>query len=66
MNYQEKKKKYDEIVLLWKIKLNTIKVVISKSLIDSYISKDEFVSVKNMLREYNEVKEEIKNLKTSA
>ena len=31
----------------------------------SSISHDEFVSVKNVLREYNEIKEEIKNPKTS-
>ena len=32
---------------------------------DSYIRHNEFVSVNNMLREYNEMKEEIKNLNTS-
>ena len=31
--------------------LNTIDVVISRTLIDSYISHDEFVSVNNVLRE---------------
>ena len=51
--------------MLGKDKLNAIEVIISKSLIDSYISHDEFVSVNNVLREYNEVKEEIKNLETS-
>ena len=51
--------------MLGKDKLNAIEVIISKSLIDSYISHDEFVSVNNVLRENNEVKEEIKNLKTS-
>ena len=35
--------------------------MISKALIDSYINYDEFVSVINVLREYNEMKEEIKN-----
>ena len=35
------------VVLLAKDKLSTIKVLTSKSLIDSYISHDEFVSVKN-------------------
>ena len=53
----KKKKKHDKIALLWKDKLNTIEVRISKSLIDScIISHDEFVSVKNVLREYNEMK----------
>ena len=47
--------------MLAKTKLNSIKVLISKTLIDSYIKYDEFVSVNNVLREYNEMKEEIKN-----
>ena len=47
-------------MLLGKDKLNTIEVLISKALIDSYISHDEFVSVNNVLREYYEMKKEIK------
>ena len=47
-------------MLFRKDKLNTIEVLISKALIDSYISHDEFVSVNNVLREYYEMKEEIK------
>ena len=43
-------------MLLGKDKLNTIKVLISKTLTDSCISYDEFVSVNNVLREYNERK----------
>ena len=50
-------------MLLAKVKLNIIEVVISKALISSYINYDEFVSVNNVLREYNEMKEEIKNPK---
>ena len=45
--------------------LDTIKVLISKALINLYISHDQFVSVNNMLREYYEMKEEIKNPETS-
>ena len=51
---------HDEIVLLGKAKLNTIKILISKSIIDSYISHDEFISVDSVLREYNQMKQEIK------
>ena len=51
---KKKKKKHDKIVLLGKDKLNIIEVLISKTLIDSYIGHDEFVSVSNKLREYNE------------
>ena len=53
---KKKKKKHDKIVLLEKKKLNAIEVIISKALIDSYVSHDEFVSVNNVLREY-EMKE---------
>ena len=61
---KKKKKKHDKIVLLGKAKLNTIEVLISKSLIDSYISHDKFVSVNYVLREFNEMKGEIKNPET--
>ena len=50
-------------MLLEKTKLNTIEVLISKALIDSYINHDKIVSVNNVLREYNEMKDEIKYLK---
>ena len=62
---KKKKKKHDKVVLLGKDKLNTIKVLISKALIDSYISHGDFVSVNNMLIEYYEMKEGIKNPETS-
>ena len=39
--------------MLGKDKLNTIEVLISKALTDSYISHVEFVSVNNVLTEYN-------------
>ena len=58
---KKKNKKQDEIVLLEKAKSNAIEIVISKSLIDVFISHDEFVSVDNVLREYNEMKKEEKS-----
>ena len=58
------KKKHDKIVLLAKSKLNSMKVLISKAFIDSNISHDEFVLMNNVLNEYDEMKEQIKNLKT--
>ena len=45
-----KKKKHDKIVLLAKSKLNSIEVLISKALIDSVISHDEFVLINNVLK----------------
>ena len=58
---RKRKRKHDKLVLLGKSKLNTIEVLISQTLIDSYISHDEFVSVNNVLREYYEMQEEIKH-----
>ena len=44
---------------LAKSKLNKIEVLAPNSLIDSVISHDEFVLINNVLKEYNEMKEEI-------
>ena len=46
-------------------KLNRIEILISRALINSYISHEEFVSVNNMLREYDDMKEKFKTLMTS-
>ena len=48
-------------MLLAKTKSNTIEVVISKALSDTYSNHDELVLVDNVLREYNKMKEKIKN-----
>ena len=58
---KKKKQKHDKIVLLGKAKLNTVEVLISKTLINSNIIHDIFVSVNNVLKEYDDMKEEIKN-----
>ena len=50
-------------MLLAKTKLDT--TLISKALIDSHSNYNEFFSVNNVLREYNEVEEEIKNPKNA-
>ena len=54
------KKKHDKIVLLAKLKLNSVEVVISKALIDSNINLDKFVLINDVLREFFDLKEEIK------
>ena len=59
---KKKKKNHDKVVFLAKAKLNSIEVLNSKTLIDSVISHDEFLLINNFLKEFNEVKEEIKNL----
>ena len=43
--------------MLAKSKLSSIEVLISKALIDSVISDDEFVLINNALNEYDEMKE---------
>ena len=48
---KKKEKKHDKIVLLAK----------SKALTDSNISHDEFVLINNVLKEFYDMKEEIKN-----
>ena len=44
--------------MLAKSKLNSIEVLISNTI------HDEFVSINNVLKEYDDMKEEIKNLNT--
>ena len=50
--------------MLAKSRLNMIEVVIFKALIDSNVSLNEFILINNMLKEYEDMKEEIKNLRT--
>ena len=47
---KKKKKKDDKTVFLAKSKLNKLEVLISKALIDSVISHDEFVFINNVLK----------------
>ena len=56
----KRKKKHDKVVLLAVTKLNSIEVLISRALIDSYNSHDEFVLANNVLKEHDDMKEEIK------
>ena len=48
-----------------KLQVLTIEVLISKALINTFISHDKFFSVNDVLQEYNEMEEEIKNPGTS-
>ena len=47
--------------MLPKSKLNRIDILISKALIDSGISHDKFTLINNMLKEFYDTEEEIKN-----
>ena len=60
----KKKKKHDKIVLLRKSKLNSLDLLIFKALFGSNISHNEFVLINNVPKEYDDIKEEIENLKT--
>ena len=62
----KKKKKHDKLVLVAKTKLNRIEVLVSRDLIDSFISHEEFVSVINLLKKYSDMKKEIKNLQKTS
>ena len=57
---KKKKKKHDKI-LLAKSKFNSVEVLIFKALIKSNISHDAFVLMKNVLKEFYDMKEKIKN-----
>ena len=52
--------KQEKIVLLTKSKLNSIGALISKALIDSNISHDKFALINNVLKEFYDMREEIK------
>ena len=58
---KKKKKNHDEIVLLAKSKLNSVEVLIYRALNDSSISHAEFVLVNTVLKEFYDMKEDIKN-----
>ena len=58
---KKKKRIHDKIVLLAKSQQNGIDLSISKALIDSNISHDEFILINNMLKEFYDMKKKIKN-----
>ena len=53
--------KHDKIISLAKSKLNSIEVLISKALNDSNISYEKFVLINNVLKDFYDMKEQIKN-----
>ena len=61
MNQQEKKKKHNKIVLQARSKLNSVEVLISKTLIDSNINPNEFASISNVMKKMYNIKEQTKN-----
>ena len=59
-NIKKKREKHDKFVLLAQSKLNTLNVLIFEALIDSYIGHNKCFN-KYCVKEYNEMKGEIKN-----
>ena len=47
--------------MLAKSKLNSIEILISKTLNDLNITHDEFLLINNVLKEFYDIKEKIKN-----
>ena len=56
---KKKKKKHDKIALRAKFKFSSIEVLISKALIDSNTSNDEFVLIYNVLKQFYDMNDEI-------
>ena len=62
---KKNKQKHDKIVLLAKSKLNSIKVLISNALNNPNFRHDKVVLINNVLKEFDDMNKEIKNLKAS-
>ena len=60
---RNKKKKYNKIVMLARIKLNSIESKISEALINNQISHEDFITIINEERNYRELKEIIRMMK---
>ena len=52
--------------MLAKTKINSKEFLLSKALANSYISQYEFVLLNNVIKEYDDMKEEIEDLKTAS
>ena len=58
------KKKHNKIIFLANSKLHSIEVLIFNTVIDLNISHDDFFLINNVPKEYDDMKKEIKYLKT--
>ena len=61
---QNKKKRQNKIVMLTRSKLNIIESKISEALINSEISHEDLITTINKEKNYREIKESIKMMKT--
>ena len=60
---RNKKKKHNKTALLARSKLNSVEGKISEALMNNQISHDDFMTIINEERSYNELKESIKMMK---
>ena len=60
-----KKKKYNKNVMVAKSKLNCIETLMSQALIDLDRSHEEFKTIVNEKEKYEEMKESVRNIKSS-
>ena len=58
---KKKKKMHDKTLSLAKSKVSSAEVLISKALIDSNISQNEFALINDVPKEFDDMKEESKN-----
>ena len=61
---RKKKKKYNEIIMLAKNKLNSIETLMSQALIDLDMNHEEFKTIVNEKEKYEQMRESIKNIKS--
>ena len=59
---RNKKKKYDEILILAKSKLDSIETLVSQALIDMEISHEEFNVIIREKGKYERMKENVRNV----
>ena len=62
---RNKKKRHNKIVMLAKSKLNSIENLMSQALIDLEISHEEFRTIVNEKERYEQMKGNIRNIKSS-
>ena len=59
---RNKKKKFDNVLMLARSKLNSIETLVSRALIDMETSHEEFVTILGEKNKYEKMKENVKNV----
>ena len=59
---RNKKEKHDKILMLAKIKHNSIETLVSQALIDMKISHEEFITILKEKDKYEKMKENVRNV----